>query len=65
MRLVMFWGKLRRFQKEMPHILNVPGFEGIRIHAGNTPKNTEGCILLGYTVKNDCIGQSKAAFNDL
>ena len=36
-----------RFQKEMLHVLNVPGFVGIRIHAGNTAKDTEGCVLLG------------------
>ena len=53
-----------RFGKQLPHILDVPNFTGIRIHSGNTSKDTEGCILLGYTWEGgDRIGLSKAAFN--
>lgn len=42
-----------RFQKDMVHILDVPGFTGIRIHAGNTDANTDGCPLLGAKVENE------------
>ena len=52
-----------RFRRTMPHILNVPMFEGIRIHALNTEKQTEGCIGVGFTKDNDFIGQSVLAFN--
>lgn len=51
------------FQRELPHILNVPNFEGVRIHPGNTDKDTEGCILLGLEWNGgDFIGRSREAF---
>jgi hypothetical protein len=36
-----------RFGRDTLTLLNVPGFEFIRIHAGNTAQDTEGCLLLG------------------
>lgn len=38
----------QRFGRWLPLLLNVKGFEGIRIHAGNKPEDTRGCILLGF-----------------
>ena len=53
-----------RFGNLMPHILNVPGFDGIRIHSGNTSADTEGCILLGQGRNgSDEVINSRAAFN--
>ena len=50
-----------RFQKILPEILNVPGFSGVRIHAGNTAEDTDGCILLGLNkVKGKVINSQDA-----
>ena len=37
-----------RFKKNLPLLNNVKGFDGIRIHSGNKPQDTEGCLLLGF-----------------
>lgn len=57
--------KSNRFKKLLPLVLNVPNFEGIRIHPGNTNHDTEGCILVGRTRSKDFIGQSRKAFESL
>ena len=37
-----------KYKKIMPLVNNVKGFEGIRIHSGNTNKDTSGCLLPGF-----------------
>lgn len=37
-----------RFSKPLPQILDVPGFEGVRLHGGNTEADTQGCVLVGF-----------------
>ena len=36
-----------KFKRELPLILDVPNFTGIRIHRGNTAEDSHGCILPG------------------
>jgi hypothetical protein len=51
-----------RFKRILPLLVSVPGFDGIRIHPGNTDKDTEGCILVGESKSRDFIGSSRVAF---
>lgn len=36
-----------KFGRELPRLLDVPGFEGILIHKGNSARDSAGCVLLG------------------
>jgi hypothetical protein len=62
-----------RFQRRMPLLVDVNGvfkaygveFEGIRIHWGNTDKDTDGCILVGTTSGVNVVNQSRIAYDKL
>lgn len=54
-----------RFKRQLPLLLNVPNFEGVRIHSGNSNHDTEGCILVGQSRNKNYIGQSRKAFEKL
>jgi len=54
-----------RFKKPLPLLLGVSGFEGIRIHPGNTAADTEGCLLPGTVPGENMVLNSRKAFGAL
>lgn len=54
-----------RFKRVLPLLLSVKGYEGIRIHAGNTNKDTEGCLLVGENKAKGQVLNSRATLEKL
>lgn len=54
-----------RFKRMLPLLIGVPNFDGVRIHAGNSNHDTEGCILVGQNRSVDYITKSRKAFDSL
>ena len=53
------------FHKGMIYVNNVPNYEYILWHVGNSPKDTKGCLLLSKTQKDAFGGASRAAYEEV
>lgn len=58
-RVALTWSN--RLQRVLPLLLDVPGFTGVRIHAGNTAADTAGCLLVGQLREAAAVLDSRAA----
>lgn len=54
-----------KYNKPMPLIENVKGYSGIRIHSGNTAKDTEGCLIVGKNKEVGKVLESRKTYNAL
>ncbi|WP_036876360.1 DUF5675 family protein [Xylanibacter oryzae] len=54
-----------KFEKQMPFLMDVPHFKGVMIHQGNTPKNTQGCIIVGYNTIRGLVLKSRQAMESI
>lgn len=64
-KVIITWSK--RFKRRLPLLLDVPNFEGVRMHSGNDVDDTEGCLLTGeYRSKSGKqVLNSRKAFDPL
>ena len=56
---------VRRYASQIPHIIRIPDRTNILLHWGNTPHDTNGCILVGKERLLDSITDSRKAFEEL
>lgn len=54
-----------KFKRMMPLLLGVKGYSGIRIHSGNTSKDTEGCLLVGKNTQVGMVTESRNTYQRL
>ena len=54
-----------KFRQTLPLLLRVPYFEGVRIHAGNSAKDTAGCILVGRRISPGQLSSSRFMLQQL
>ena len=61
--LLITWSP--KYQRLMPLVDNVKGYSGIRIHSGNTAKDTEGCLIVGKNKEVGKVLESRVTYNKL
>jgi hypothetical protein len=54
-----------KFERRLPLLINVPNFEGIRIHAGNNAEASHGCILPNLVYLGEGIGTNSKMAEDI
>lgn len=54
-----------KYKRMMPLLIGVKGYSGIRIHSGNTAKDTEGCLLVGKNTKVGMVLESRNTYQRL
>ena len=54
-----------KYKRMIPLLLDVKGFSGIRIHSGNSSKDTEGCLLVGKNKKVGMVLESRDTYQRL
>lgn len=52
-----------KFNKLLPRLLNVPFYDGILMHSGNTAKDTHGCLLCAMDKGDDQVLNSRKAMD--
>ena len=57
------WAK--PYDGKLPRLMDVPGYEGVLIHVGNTDKDSSGCILVGQNKIKGQVVNSTATFHEL
>ena len=55
----------RPYNGKIPRLLNVPGFDGVLIHPGNTSEDSLGCVLVGKNTIKGMVTQSQDTFHEL
>ena len=50
---------------KLPRLMEVVGYQGVLIHAGNTERDTDGCLCVGKNKKVGMVLESKETFAKL